>query len=47
VFVKLAIGLSALSYGIINKGHIGRRLALIVLGLAVVLVGLPILDGAQ
>jgi TRAP transporter 4TM/12TM fusion protein len=47
VFVKLAIGLSALSYGIISKGHIGRRLALIVLGLAVVLVRLPIFGGTQ
>ena len=47
VFVKLAIGLSALSYGIIGRRHIAGRLALIVLGLAVVFIRLPLISETQ
>ena len=47
IFVKLAIGLSALSYGIISRRQWSVRLTLVVLGLTLVFLGLPIFDAAR
>jgi TRAP transporter 4TM/12TM fusion protein len=47
IFVKLAIGLSALSYGIISRRQWRVRLTLVVLGLTLVFLGLPIFDGTR
>jgi TRAP transporter 4TM/12TM fusion protein len=47
IFVKLAIGLSALSYGIIGRRQWSVRLTLVVLGLTLVFLGLPIFDGTR
>ena len=47
IFVKLAIGLSALSYGIISRRQWSVRLTLVVVGLTLVFLGLPIFDAAR
>jgi TRAP-type uncharacterized transport system fused permease subunit len=47
IFVKLAIGLSALSYGIISRRQWRVRLTLVVLGLTLVFLDLPIFDAAR
>ena len=47
VFVKLAIGLSALSYGIISRRQLGGRLTLIALGLTMVFIRLPVVAVSQ
>jgi TRAP transporter 4TM/12TM fusion protein len=47
IFVKLAIGLSALSYGIISRRQWSVRLTLVVVGLTLVFLDLPIFDAAR
>lgn len=42
MFVKLALGLAATSYGIISKRHPLARLSLVIFGLAVVFINLPL-----
>ena len=47
IFVKLAIGLSALSYGIIGRRQWSVRLTLVVVGLTLVFLDLPVFDGTR
>ena len=47
IFVKLAIGLSALSYGIISRRQLGGRLTLVALGLTMVFIRLPVVAVSQ